>query len=616
MLTPWDNPDSNVGLPARYAADGTQIRPTTIQAVNLWSQYVISRNGTYRAALKRVVSYFVTEVSVGDSETGKDEKDKASKFLNDVLHIRRVLFRVGFNYLTYGNVFLSVVLPFRRYLVCPKCASAHPLSKIYSVDAYQFHWQSFEFHAVCQGKKDGKPCQYRGAWDRDDRRSNQDDDVRIKIWPPNEIEIDHEELSDNRKYCWKIPEYYRRKIREGRLHHLERVPWEVVEAIRDNMDLEFAQDSIYHFYEDTLAGHMTGGWGMSPVLANFDQASYVQTLINANRSIARTSVNPLRILSPTPTRGGGGAGELDPIFNVSLGGFMAQARSIIRRHQLDPDAWYTLAYPLQAQVIGGDAKNFAPTEMLDQGISQFLNDVGVPAEFYRGTMAAETAKLTLRVFEGIWRPLVDGLNGCIQWVYDRVAADRVWEPLYVRLTAPSVIDDMQDQMAKLQLMTSKVISETDGLKPLGLDRDEQKRKILEEERFDQEMTARLQKEMDQAAGMEQISTQAQQPQQPDQGGQGGPGGQASAAASGMQTATPNTPNAPKTPAEMMQQAEIKADEMLQMSDSQRFSALRQLEEADSAMHGLVKEMLAKKRRAAQSQGGQQVLQQQYGAGKG
>ncbi len=616
---PWTAPPTGEPFPDPFMRT-SPIVATTITMANLWVQHVVSRNGTYRAALRRVVSYFANNgLQIGDADTGQEERDKALKFFNDVLKISQTLNRVGMNFMTYGNVFTSVVMPFRRYLICPHCHASHPLATVYRGKNFNFKWQNYEFHATCVSKNvDGSQCGYRGPWIRDDRRSLDDEAISIKFWPPNEIHIDYEETTDHRRYSWKIPEHYRRSIREGRLSHLERANWEIIECVRDNEDLEFAPKALFHLYEDPLAGFNTGGWGISPVLANFEQARYLQILKYANEAIAKDSVTPLRIISPAPRSGGNGT-DGDPLFNTNLGGFMGKVRKMLRDRRFNPTEWYTIASPVQAQTIGGDAKNLAPTEMIDQALATLLNDIGVPAEFFKGTLAAETAKLTLRVFEGNWAYLVVGLNRFLQETYDWIAAVRAWEPLYVCLSKPTYVDDIQDQTARMQLMMGGKVSETDGLKPLGLEPRDQQKKILDEQRDRQEMQAKVQKEMQQAASMEQLAVPPQAaiaggPQQAGAGGAAGPQDPAAAAAQGMQGAAITPSNMPKTPAEMLQQAQIKAQEFMQMTDSQRFTALRQLEEQDETLHGLVKEQMDKMRRSASSQGRQMVLQQQFGQG--
>jgi hypothetical protein len=74
----------------------------------------------------------------------------------------------------------------------------------------------------------------------------------------------------------------------------------------------------------------------------------------------------------------------------------------------------------------------------------------------------------------------------------------------------------------------------------------------------------------------------------------------------------NTPNVPRTLEELDSQAEIIANQLLAMPESQRTSDMIKLKRSDRTMHSLVKSLVDDKRQQAQTQGGELVMQQQYG----
>lgn len=610
-------------FPDPFADYASTVMPDNMVDAHRWCEYIMNNNGVYKTAIKRVLSYFVTEIEVGDDDTGDDEKTKYEDFLNDVLQIKKVLFDVGMNYITYGNAFTSLVVPFRRYLYCPHCYAEHPLKIVATLAPFRFRWEQFEFRAHCQGKKtDGTPCGYRGAWKHVDRRTTDESDIKIKIWSPKEIDIKYDEFSGTRQYIWKIPDTYKRKIREGHLHYLENANWEVIECIKNNRNLEFSPDVLYHMYEAPLSGHDTGGWGISTILANFRQAWYVQVLHRYNEAIAMDYVMPFRVI--TPDNGKASPGEAaDPVLGINMGGFMGRVRAMIRKRRQNPTEWFTLPHPIKYQVLGGEAKQLAPFELMDQGVALLLNNIGVPAEMYKGSLTAQSAAPALRLFECQHTHLVHGLNTFLVKLCEQIASALGWEPVKAKLISPTIIDDIQDQMAKLQLMMGKQISQTTGLKALGgIDFKREQRRILEEERYVQEQQAKLQEEMDQAAGMEQLAApppQGQPAVDPNTGQPVDPaaaaGGPAGAAATGVQSAMPMQPNGKVTPQEMLQKAQTEAQRMMGLPEGQRQSEMTKLKQADQALHALVKQLMTDMRQQAQQAGGEQVLQQQFGGGQ-
>ncbi len=612
-------------FPDPFCDYASTVMPETIDEAHRWCEYLMNNNGVYRTAIKRVIAYFITEVEVGDDDTGDDEKGKYEEFLSDVLQIKRICFNVAMDFITYGNVFVSLLVPFRRFLSCPHCGIEHPLSVVVKNPAFKFRWENYTFKAKCQGRTpDGEECGHHGKWDHVDRRSTNEKDVTIKRWPPQEIDIEYDELSGRKQYIWKIPDSYKRKVREGHLHYLENANWEIVECVRDGRNLEFAKDAVFHLLEDPLGGHKTEGWGISSILANFRQAWYVQVLHRYNEAIAMDYIVPFRVI--TPDNGRASAGEAsDPILGTHMGGFMSRTRAMLRRRRQNPTEWFTLPHPIKYQVLGGEATQLAPFELIDQGVSLLLNNIGVPAEMYKGSLATQIAPVALRLFESQWTHLVDGLNRFLAFVCDAVARALSWEPVKARLVSPTVIDDIQDQMAKLQLMMGKQISQTTGLKALGdIDFRQEQRRILEEERYVAEQQARLKEEMDQAASMEQLAPPAagvpgQQVDpatgQPMAGAPpGAPAGPAGSAAAGVQAAMPTMPNANTTPQELLQKAQTIAQQMLGLPDGQRQSEMTRLKSSDATLHALVKQLIEDMRQQAQQAGGAQILQQQFGGG--
>jgi len=78
----------------------------------------------------------------------------------------------------------------------------------------------------------------------------------------------------------------------------------------------------------------------------------------------------------------------------------------------------------------------------------------------------------------------------------------------------------------------------------------------------------------------------------------------------------NTPNVPRTPEEMQMQAQLIAEQILQLPETQKDSQLIKLKKADPVMHAIVSSMIDDIRQQAKSQGGAMLMDQQYGGGQG
>jgi hypothetical protein len=582
-----------------------------------------------REAARRVISYFITDIEVkgiGDKDIGDDERGKYESFLNETLDIRTILHSVCLDFLCYGNSFTTLVVPFRRYLSCPKCYLDVPLKQVINNPSFSFKWKMPDFSANCPR------CKYTGVWKRTDRRTNEADEVRIRRWPAVEMEIRYDPVRDNRDYLWRIPEDYRLQVRRGDPQILETVPWEIVEAIAANGFLLFDKGAIYHMYEPTLSGVRARGWGISRTLVNFRHAWYCQVLHRYNEAIALDYVIPFRVLTPQPQSSSlPEAG--DPLMNMDLGGLRGQVQGMLRKHRKDPAAWHFLSTPIQYQALGGEAKNLAPTDLLESGINNLLNGFGMPAELYRGTLNLQAALPAIRLFESSWYYLVHCMNGFLRKTTQDIGDAFGWEPAVCKLIKPSILDDVQLIMSKMQLMQSQQVSQTGVLRSLGLDFKDEQRQIMQEQRFTQEEQAKMQEDMDQSSLMEQMAPPvtdqlAQQGQQGAEGqappgygqppapGQGGgqapPQGAAGMAAQGMSLATPTSPNQKVTPQDLQAKAQTLADQFLAMPESQRQSEMTKLKSQDPVIHSLVKQTIGNIRQQAQTAGARSIMQQQYG----
>jgi len=619
--------------------------PETIQDALRWCEFILNKQGPYREALKRIISYFITDIEIvsptgdSDKQVGREEKQKYLDFLNDTLGIQTILHSAALDYLGYGNSFTSLIVPFRRYLWCPQCKLELPLKKVFHAEQFRFQWTGFQFNATCPH------CGYSGKWNHIDRRSGEKGELTVKRWSPHQLDILHDPYTCDRAFIWKIPDDYRNLIKRGHLFHLERASWEVIQAVKDNKNLLFDPDIMYHMREEPMAGLNDRGWGYSRVLVNFTHAWYVQVLHRYNEAIALDYVIPFRVITPMPRPGQGGEVN-DPVLSINLGSFTGRVNQMLRARRRDPARWNVLPFPIEYQALGGDAQQLAPKDLLELGMDTLLNAVGIPVELYKGSLSVQAAPAALRLFEANWSHLVHNLNRFLNKLVEKISQLMSWEPVSARLQRVTHADDLNRQMAKLQLMMGGQISRTTGLGTVGLEFLEEERRKLEEERLAAEETAKMQEEMEQSAQMDEMAM----PQDPMAGGMP-PGGDPAAAGGAPQGQMPTMQGMPgampgggmpppqqgaapppagamgmasqqfganmgsqptDTPEDLEAKAQTLASQIIAMPESQKDSTLIQLKKEDSTLHSLVTSILEDMRRDAQLRGGQMVMQQEYG----
>lgn len=594
--------------------------PTDNKNALRWCEFIWDGMSSYRMAQERMVSYFLTSVQVDSADSnkslGNDEKKKWEAFLHDHMGIMRLLKAMLMERSCYGNGFLSLVVPFRRWLTCPNCRKAtYPLSEVYSHEKFRFEWRMPDFVANCPVCELGSG--YRGPWIIDDYPEDLENKLKTKIWSVHEIEILHDIYTDDTRYLWRIPEDYKRQIREGNMFELERVPVKVLHAIHNNQLFQFADDTIFHMREPVVSGRRSRGWGLSRILINFRDIWYVQVLRRYNEAIALDYIIPFRLI--TPADGNSKTGDLGgPLRSTNLGNFGGQIMRMLQKRRRDPASWFYLPFPVNYQVLGGEASQLAPKDIMDQGMETMMNSSGTPMELYRGTLQLQTAPVSLRLFQATHSHLVHDLNSLLSWLCTGVSQLLSWENVRARMEPVTLADDFEKKMAIVQLAMAQMASQQTGHKVLGLDWPQEQRQIAEEAKIQSELQAEVQEEMEQAAFGEQIA----------KGQVGGGGAPAGGAPAGGVPAggDPSMGGAPGPVSQMvsgggvpqdldsyMAQAEALADQLLTLPESQRLSEMRMLKKKNAPLHAMVKEKMEGRRNQLRTQGASMLLGQQGAA---
>ena len=163
--------------------------PSSMRDALRWCEYIYSSFGTYRQAMERIISYFLTDVEIADASD--EEKEKYEKFLRDSMDIFTSLQSMLRDRMCYGNAFATLLIPFRRYLACPKCHSQFPLRVVHGNPDFAFEWKDFTFRAKCP------KCSRSGEWRVIDKPEDSEEKVGLKRWSPHEIELLHDPYTDH-----------------------------------------------------------------------------------------------------------------------------------------------------------------------------------------------------------------------------------------------------------------------------------------------------------------------------------------------------------------------------------------------------------------------------------
>jgi hypothetical protein len=620
---------------------GSLAIPTSNYLALRVAEYAFIADGTYRSAVDRILSYFITDLDIRGEALTDEQKDRWRSYLIEKVDYHNLLHQLGLDLACYGNSFFSVLPEFKRFLICPRCSLTVSFREAYENKAWNFRWTQFEFHIRCPR------CGYNGEAQRLDQNVAEQGNVLFKRWNPHEMELIWDPYTEKVHYVWRIPEEYRRLVREGKLFVLENAPWEVLQAVKNNNYILFDQGLVYHMKEETLAGIRNRGWGISKVLLNFRQVWQAQVLRRYNEALCLDYIIPFRLITPaTPAPGSAS----DPL-NQNLSQVASLVHDMLRRRRRDPATWFFLPFPVQYQALGGDATRLAPHEYIQQVVDMELNNIGVPAEMYRGTLTLQTAPAAMRLFESIHSLIPHNLNGLLRYLTQRLAALLHWERPDIRLQRVTYADDLTRQQAKLQLLMGGAISQSTGLQSVGLDFREEAQRMADDSRRVAEINAKMQEQMQQASIMAQL-TSPPAPTAPNAGQPGASPDQANANAAAAPTAQPSAPAAGQqgqqgqpaggqpagtqpaggqpsstqlaqawrpigpneriTVEELQERAYAIASQLAQMDHAQRVTQLHRLKQMSPTLWALVTGLMKDWRQQARSQGGPQVMGQTFG----
>ncbi len=599
LITPWLD-FSTVAVPDNH------------ELVMWWAQYLWISDGNYRTAMERVGCHFLTVLEFPDLEP--DEESAFKDLFTTHIDYRRELLGCAYDYLTFGNSFVSLYMPFKRFVRCSKCRLEQPLSEVdYHLDFNSVGRERLAWRRVRACPK----CGNMDAYQVFDRRDADLSRLRLNRYDPADIELAQNRFSLRKEFFWRIPEETRRDILSRSRIHIDDTPLEVLEAVAVNGRLRFDDDMMLHQSEVQISGLRTNGWGIPRSIANFRTAWLQQLTNKQDQAVAIDYTLGMRVISPTPTPGG-----MDPMVTTGMENFAPRVQAMVTQQRNNPVGYHVSPYPLQYQFLGGEGANLFPYEKLKFRHQEYLNQLGVPLEYHQMNLSTQAAPMALRLFEAYWQGIPSFYNKILDWIVTNVSRAFALTPTSVKMQKTTIADDMERKGALIQLMSANQLSPQTALQPFGIDAHDEVKRVMSHQDYvariqaEYDERARKQEEMGILKGMVQQPTPsqlAQQQQMAQQGGApmdpmaagaaaaGGMGGMPSGGMPGPQSQSPTSLQ------RLSEQADQIAQQLVVMDEYSRKQELRSLREGNKDLHGLVRQRMEQIRGQARSQGGQMLL---------
>ena len=526
--------DSPLGRSTRlnpFRTYSNYIYPKTIDQVLIWAQWFWDRNAKYRTALQKVISYFVSGISVTQTDkneaTDADAVEDLKSTLIDDYNLLVLANTVGVELAAMGNVFVSCEKPLSRMLLCPEdgCNWMMALKQLQKDRDYT--WDGAHFKGRCPGC--GKEVIYKihdvPALGPEGQK------LRFIFRDPQDMYVEYNRLTNTFQYYYKIPQDIKAAIKRGDPVYLENTPLAFLEAASEDTLIQFPEEDFFaaRTYTLTALDSKYKGWGVPLFMTSFDNFIRLQHLDKFNEAVTMDYIAPTRILSPQLENLR--AGMQDPNRAPLSGGmFRAFMENSLRRVKDNPTTWIVSPVPIQYQMIGGEGKEMAPVDLMEWYVTQIISDMGIPQEFRQTTFQAVAPSMGLRMFERQWLPNTRPIDQFVRWAGQKICDAEHVENMQVTLDVTSFVEDDMNKQMLFQLMQAGVISKTDILKRLGVDFEEDCKTRIMEQRKEQELMMQEDKDMqgrDMIAGVippagmagvnqAQMAMQAAMPQDPNQ----------------------------------------------------------------------------------------------------
>ena len=610
----WDNQ-----VTSPWTSLSRRVYPRTVQEVFAWAEELWMHHGIYSSAIRKAVRYFMTEIDVTGEDLDRTERSKYMQVLEDNFDLKEDVATIGDDFMGFGNAFTSLHIPFSRSLICPKCGFRAPLKQWEST----YKWNPNGANPHFSGKCLISSCNHSGELDREDKLKPEGSyKPFITRWPPQYMEIKYHPLSGRKLYSLDTTKYdlLRQGILQGDQLFLEDTRWEIIEAVVQNRKFDFEEDQIYHMAYPVAAVEIPilKGWGLPPFMNEFETALLVTMLDKYTEAIIVDYLVPFRVLSPPP---GNGNPDTDPMLQIDMGNWQSQVRQMLARHRRNPTGWNFLPFPMEYQVLGGEAANLAPIEIQQHYENRLLHSMGIPQEFYTssfGNISGNNAgpMLGFKMFEREWQYFANQLNKWLTWLINKQGEVLKWEKVSASLLPVSIHEDPEIRDIKLQLAAGGEISKKTAYRPLNIDpRIELLAVMDEEDEYAEAMELRQKTQEANAENVQAAATMspgAQIMQEDEASAMAAQGGGAPMGApmmpspAGAPMAGGGAPSMGGTLDELVFQAQGIAEQLFYLDHSQRRQQLGDLKNSNEALYAQVKASLQDMEQQAKTTGVQQA----------
>lgn len=457
----------------------TAFVPRKLKDLFKWAEYLAFNSAHIYGVVRKFGEYPITHF-IYDS-TSPNEKERHKKLFEKDVHLKGFLTKVSFDKYIYGNAFISIFEPIKRWLICPHCEQKEDIN---SAD-YRFIESQTMFRLKC------RKCAMEVNAQVDDEKLMDATKINLIRWDPKLIDIDYNPVTGQSVYYYTIPRSIVQQVKEGNKHLISTMPMEMLRAMKAKKTFKFAEGQIFHLKVPGPAG-VESQWGFPPITSAIKLFLFAAILRRANEAIALEHITPFRVIHPQTASGNG-----DPVLQLNLSQWRQEIERNYKLFRRDPLRIQFSPIPVGVQNIGGDGRAMLTLGELQEAEKTIMLSMGVPPEFLEGGFGQSRGEITLRMVENQLQTHIEDLNGLVQWIEQKSAKFLGWQSIPMRLAEFKMIDDTENKQIYFQLWQAGKISDTKIGEILGIDWEHERKQKVEDAlanaKSDMELQARQQK---------------------------------------------------------------------------------------------------------------------------
>lgn len=517
----------------------TEMMPKDIKQLFQWCEVVYTSLPVVANAVRKLINYPVTDFSFkSDSETIRDK----TKELAAALKLKSLLLDFGNDYYTYGNVFRTTYMPFKRYLKCGHCK--HDIA----VDHASFKIQKKKILLKCPQCMTTRECSINDVYTHDIKK------IQVVRWDPKQIELASNPITGGVDYYYELPKGFAAAVNRGDLTVFRDTPKIFIEAALAKRNVTMGTN-FYHAKTPGMAGFATG-WGIPPLMSTLKGYMYIAVLRRASEAIAMEHITPQRILFPQA------AGSSDPCLMTNMQRWKSEITNALQRWRMDPNYVMTAPYPTGITNIGSQGRQLIPTEEIKDMRMEMAMALDIPPGLMMGDTNIQNSAVSLRILENQLTPYVQQLTDFTNWFIKQINAHLGRDYCEIELIPFKLADDLINKQMLMNAMGTAV-SRSTYQELFSLDPDKERERMIQEQVADHEMQKeveqKIQEKEENIAAQAQAAAQDRPPQYDQQ--------------------------------KMIAMAQEQAMQLMQVPYEQRKSMLAQLQNEDYVMWALVSKQL-------------------------